>query len=129
VSKDGTIGTVAGGGMLLGSSADGGPATSAQLSAFAVAVDGMGNVYISDPGADFGDYSPTGNRIRKVSSSGIITTIAGNGVAEFSGDRGPALAASLNGPIGLAVDTAGNIYIADSGNHVVRVLRIARDAN
>ena len=68
-----------------------------------VAVDSAGNLYI----ADYGN-----NRIRKV-SNGVITTVAGNGTAGFSGDNGPATSAQLNIPVGVAVDSAGNLYIAD----------------
>src|SRR5205823_3373140 len=75
-------------------------------------VDSAGNLYL----ADF-----CGNRIRKVTaSSGIITTVAGNGTVGFSGDGGPATAAQINSPTGLAVDGTGKIYIADSSNGVVR---------
>ena len=67
-------------------------------------VDSAGNVYIADSG---------NNRIRKV-SNGVITTVAGNGTAGFSGDNGPATNAQLINPISVAVDPAGNLYIADS---------------
>ncbi len=60
------------------------------------------------------------NRIRKVRSDGVITTIAGNGIAGYSGDGGPALEASLNFPAGLTFDASGNLYIADRNNHRVR---------
>ena len=98
-----------------GFSGDGGPAIDAQLSVPAdVAVDGAGNVYI----ADYGN-----NRIRKVSQDGIITTIAGNGTQGYSGDGGPATRASFLWPSALAVDSAGNIYVVDTGNNAIRVLR------
>jgi uncharacterized protein (TIGR03437 family) len=106
----GVISTVAGSGTS-GYAGDGGAAASAQLNSPAgVAVDGAGNLYI----ADFSNHA-----VRKV-SGGIITTLAGTGVAGFSGDNGPAKQAQLNGPSGVAVDQAGNVYVADSGNQVVR---------
>ena len=111
VDPSGIITTIAGTGES-GSSGDGGPAVEAKLSSPAgVAVDGAGNVYISDPG----DY-----RIRRVDPSGIITTIAGTGVRGFIGDGGPAVEAKLDGPRGIAVDGAGNVYIADSGSNRIR---------
>ncbi len=91
---------------------DGGPATLAQIGNIqGVAADRLGNVYLSDT-----DH----HRIRKINSSGIISTVAGNGTAGFSGDGGPAIQAQLNLPYGLAVDLAGNLYIADLGNNRVR---------
>jgi len=81
-----------------------------------VAVDGAGSVYISDTGC---------NCVRKVSPNGIITTIAGNGTGDYSGysgDGGTATNAQLNRPNGLAVDSAGNVYVADVDNHAIRVL-------
>ena len=104
---NGVITTVAGGGSSLG---DGGPATSAQLYPAGFAFDSGGNLYI----ADYGN-----NRIRKV-SNGMITTVAGNGTSGFSGDNGPATSAQLNGPSSIAVDSAGNFYIADSNNFRIR---------
>ncbi|MDP3261205.1 MAG: RHS repeat-associated core domain-containing protein [Thermodesulfovibrionales bacterium] len=102
--------TVAGGRS--GFSGDGGPATEAGLYyPYVVAVDSTGNIYIAD-------YS--NQRIRKVDTSGIITTVAGNGQLGFSGDGGPATQAMLNGPYGLAVDNAGNIYIVDYYNYRIR---------
>jgi DNA-binding beta-propeller fold protein YncE len=74
-------------------------------------VDASGNLYIAD-------YS--NNRIRKVNSSGIISTVAGNGTQAFSGDGGPVTSASLNGPTGVAVDAAGNLYVADRSNSRIR---------
>ncbi len=128
VSASGIITTVAGGGPLAGSAADGGPATNARLSSpIAVALDAAGNLYIADPGANFftGDAGddPADHRIRKVSPNGIITTIAGTGTPGSSGEGVPAATAALNGPTGVAVDAAGNVYVADSANNVVRVLR------
>ncbi len=109
VTPGGTIATVAGGGSLLG---DGGPATAASLSLpDDVKVDGTGNLYIADRAND---------RIRKVSPSGMITTVAGTGVEGFSGDGGPATAAALFLPEGVAVDAAGNLYVADTGNLRIR---------
>jgi uncharacterized protein (TIGR03437 family) len=106
--SNGVITTVAGGGSSLG---DSGPATSAQLNEpLAVALDSAGNLYI----ADFGN-----NRIRRV-SNGVITTVAGNGAGGYGGDGGLATAALLDQPEGVAVDAAGNLYIGDSGNSVVR---------
>ncbi len=106
----GVVTPVAGNGTA-GYSGDGGPATSAQLNyPEGVAVDAAGNLYISD----FGNH-----RIRKV-SNGVITTVAGNGKYGFSGDNGPATGAQLHGAWGVAVDSAGNLYISDSGNHRIR---------
>jgi uncharacterized protein (TIGR03437 family) len=96
---------------------DGGPATSALIGNIqGVAVDWAGNLYISDT-----DH----HRVRKIDTSGVITLVAGTGIAGFVGDGGPATKASLNLPYGLAVDPAGNIYVADLGNN--RVRRIAPD--
>ncbi len=93
---------------------DGGPATSAGLFApTGVAVDPAGNVYISEGGPI--------NVIRKV-SNGVIATIAGNESRGYSGDNGPATSAELNGPMAVAVDADGSVYIADDGNDVIRVL-------
>ncbi|OFW40135.1 MAG: hypothetical protein A3J28_06665 [Acidobacteria bacterium RIFCSPLOWO2_12_FULL_60_22] len=111
VDPSGNIGTVAGIG-LVNFSGDGGPATGASLSnPESVEVDATGNLYIADTG---------GNRIRKVSSAGVITTAAGNGTPAFSGDGGPATQSSLDGPRGVAVDTAGNLYITDWLNERIR---------
>jgi sugar lactone lactonase YvrE len=76
-----------------------------------VAVDSRGNLFIADTG---------NSRIRKISPDGIITTVAGNGTAGFSGDSGPATAAQLNQPYGIAVDESGNLFIADTGNGRIR---------
>ncbi len=112
VTAGGVISTVAGGGTLEPESADGGPATAARVIWPAgVAVDAKGNLYIAD-------YSH--QRIRKVTAEGIISTVAGNGAWGYSGDGGLATAAQLNGPFGVAVDAAGNIYIADTYNDRIR---------
>ena len=108
--SNGVITTVAGTGTD-GSSGDNGPATSAQLrEPYGAAVDSAGNLYIADAG---------NSRIRKV-SNGVITTVAGNGTRGFSGDNGPATSAQLSVPRGVAVDSAGNLYIADLGNYSIR---------
>ena len=100
-----------------GYSGDGGPATSAQLFYPAsLAIDSSGNLFIAD----------TGNSvIRKVSPSGTITAFAGNGTYGYSGDGGPATAASLEEPYGVAVDASGNVYIADTFNSVIRLVSTA----
>lgn len=92
---------------------DSGPATSASIRLpEGVTTDSSGNVYIADTG---------NNRIRKVTAStGYISTVAGNGTSGYTGDGAAATSAELNSPRGVAVDGAGNIYIADTGNSVVR---------
>jgi uncharacterized protein (TIGR03437 family) len=111
VSPGGTVTTVAGNGTG-GFSGDGGPATGAELDGpSGVAVDAQGNLYIADT---------LNNRVRKVTPDGTISTVAGNGTSLFSGDGGPAVAAQLSGPQGLALDAGGDLFIADTGNNVVR---------
>ena len=109
---------VAGGSVSSGYSGDNGPATSAELNdPSGVAVDSAGNIYIADT---------NNNRIRKVAAvSGIITTIAGNGTAGYSGDNGPATSAELNGPQALALDSAGDIYVVDANNSRIRKVAAA----
>src|SRR6266566_5302026 len=121
----GFITTVAGNGTI-GSCVDGQPTAPQQVLFYStgVAVDGAGNLYIATIGVPGGgNYASleanSYNRIRKVNTAGIITTVAGNG-QPFSGDGGPATRAGLNHPSGMAVDGAGNLYIADSGNHRIR---------
>ena len=111
VKTNGMITTVAGKGN--GDfSGDGGPATNASLALpSGVAVDGAGNLFIADTDAE---------RIREVSTNGIITTVAGNGLPYYSGDGGPATNASLNSPEAVAVDTNGNLFIADTYNYCIR---------
>jgi sugar lactone lactonase YvrE len=108
----GLISTVAGNGTA-GDSGDGGLAPSAELRVpVGLAFDSAGNFYIAESG---------GNIIRKVTvATGVITTVAGNGTAGYSGDDGPATSAELNGPVGIASDAAGNLYIADASNATVR---------
>ena len=111
ISPAGVIATVAGNGTY-GYAGDGGPATQAEFyDPWAVAVDRSGNLYIADAII---------NRIRKVSTDGIVTTVAGVGTAGFSGDGGPATASQLDAPTALAVDSTGALYIADAVNHRVR---------
>jgi uncharacterized protein (TIGR03437 family) len=112
VTPGGLITTIAGNGTA-GYSGDGGPATSAALNApEGLAIDSAGNLFIADQ---------INQRIRKV-SNGIITTVAGNGSAGYSGDGGPAISAELSGPAGMSFDAAGNLYIADRDNNRIRVL-------
>jgi uncharacterized protein (TIGR03437 family) len=95
-----------------GYSGDGGPANSAQLSSpRGLAVDASGNIYIADTGSSV---------IRKVSASGIISTVGGNGMQGLSGDGGPATSASLSAPTGVAVDVSGSLFIADRNNSRIR---------
>jgi sugar lactone lactonase YvrE len=109
---NGVITTVVGTGTG-GFSGDNGSATSAELyGPFGVAVDSTGNLYIADTANE---------RIRKV-SNGVITTVAGNGALGFGGDGGPATSAYLNQPLGVTVDSSGNVYIADTYNDRVRIL-------
>jgi len=125
----GTISAYAGNGQSCNPTSpcgDGGPASKAQL-AFptTVALDSLGNLYIADAGA---------HRIRKVSYTGVIGTIAGTGVpcqnpTSPCGDGGPATSAQLNEPIGVAVDSAGNVYIADTGDNRIRKIDTSGNIN
>jgi len=81
---------------------------------YGIAVDSAGNLYIADQ---------VDNRIRRV-SNGVITTVAGDGTWGYSGDNGPATSAQLSGPWGVAVDSAGNLYIADTRNNRIRKSRM-----
>ncbi len=111
--SNGALTTVAGTGTA-GFAGDNGLATNAQLwGPRGVAVDSAGNIYIAD-------Y--TNQRIRMVSSNGIITTIAGNGHTGYSGDGGPGTGAMLYQPSGVAVDSKFNVYVADTSNNVIRML-------
>jgi hypothetical protein len=110
IDPSGTITTVAGTGRF-GFSGDGGPATEAKLTASDVALDDKGNLYISDT---------EHHRIRMVNKDGIIHTVAGTGKEGYSGDGGPAPKAALNLPIGIALDSEGNLFIACHHNSRVR---------
>jgi sugar lactone lactonase YvrE len=114
VTPQGIISTVAGTGGTEGYSGDGGAATKATLMApLGVAVDSSGNLYI----ADYYGW------VRKVNAStGVISTLAGTGSNGYSGDGGPATSAQFYNPIAVAVDSAGNVYVADSGNGAVRMI-------
>ena len=119
----GDIYTVAGDGTQ-GFSGDGGPATSAGLSLQGVAVDAAGNLLIADAGNERVRVvaARTGTFYGQAMTAGDIYTVAGDGTLGFSGDGGPATSAELNGPAGVAVDAAGNLLIADTGNERVRVV-------
>jgi sugar lactone lactonase YvrE len=115
VTPGGIISTVAGTGGTFGFSGDGGAATSAKMMApFAVTLDSQGNLYI----ADYYGW------IRKVTAStGVISTLAGNGTIGYSGDGGAATSAQFYNPLGVAVDSSGNVYVADSNNGAVRMIQ------
>jgi gliding motility-associated-like protein len=115
VSSAGIISTVAGNPAQHFSGGDGGPFTAATFNIIrGIVSDALGNLYISD-----------NNAIRMVNTAGIIHTIAGTGTSGYTGDGGPAVQAQLNEPYGVAVDMAGNIYIPDANNNVVRKINTA----
>jgi len=117
VSTNGIIANFAGNGIQ-GNSGDGGPATSAELNGPGyVAVDPFGNVY----------FTELSGIVRKVTPQGIISTVAGvyGGPGGYYGDGGPATQAGLNRPYGISVDAVGNLYIADTGNNVVRKVTVS----
>lgn len=100
-----------------GSTGDGNPAINTTIgSPWAITTDDAGNIYYSEPDASV---------VRKIDFAGIITTVAGTGTAGYSGNGGPASAAQLNTPYGLATDHAGNLYIADNKNNVIRKVNAA----
>ena len=116
VDPAGIITTIAGNGVS-GFSGDGGPATLATFNLTNdVSVDGAGNIYISDW---------MNNRIRLVNTAGIISTAIGTGVYGWSGDGGPATAATVRGPMGLEFNGAGDIYLCDADNFLIRKINPA----
>jgi len=116
VNSTGIITTIAGIGIF-GTTGDGGPATAAQISGYSgLVADATGNVYFASASA----------RIRKVSASGTITTIAGTGVAGYSGDGGPATSATIDFySRSLAVDVSGNVYFTDHSSNRLRMINVA----
>lgn len=115
VDMHGIITTIAGNGSIA-YGGDGGPATNAGLSSGSILFDHLGNIIICDP---------HNNRIRKIDASGIITTIAGTGVAGFSGDGGPATAATFSGPNGIVYDYSGNMVFTDETNQRIRKINVS----
>ncbi len=117
--SNGTLIAVAGNGQA-GYSGDGGPATAASIAgASALAFDAAGNLLLAEI---------ENHRVRQVTPGGVISTLAGSGESGFSGDGGPAEAASLDRPAGLAVDADGNVYVADNGNRRIRIIPVAAPA-
>lgn len=120
INTSGIISTIAGTAGTSGFAGDGAAATAALLNTpGSIAIDGSGNIYISD----YGNHA-----IRKVDAAGIITTVAGGGGSASSGssgDGGPATAALLNRPQGMNLDAAGNIYFADEQNNAVRKINVS----
>ncbi|MFI5141142.1 MAG: PKD domain-containing protein, partial [Bacteroidia bacterium] len=116
ITTAGIISNIAGNGAM-GFAGDGAAATASQLQLpSGITTDAVGNIFIADKG---------NNRIRKINTTGIINTVAGNGTAAYSGDGGQATAASLNNPSGVGFDATGNMYIADKLNNVVRKVTTA----
>ena len=116
INTSGVITTVAGVVGAGGSTGDGGPATAAAVNQpSGLALDGAGNLYICE-------YSL---RVRKVNTSGIISTVAGSGVYGYSGDGGPATAAKFKNPTAIAIDGSGNLFIADEYNNAIRKVNTA----
>ncbi len=108
----GIITTIAGTPSVFGFSGDGGPATAAKFNfPLGITVDSLGNLFVADQ---------HNNRIRKISASGIISTVVGTGTSGFSGDMGPATAADISLPNYVRMDSVGNLYITDNGHHRIR---------
>jgi sugar lactone lactonase YvrE len=120
IDTAGTITTIAGTGAA-GYTGDGGPATQATFNqTWGLTYDSNGNLYITDIG---------NCAVRYVNTSGIINTYAGNGTCGYGGDGGKATSANLNLPRGMAFDTGGNLYIADTANHRVRKVNASGKIN
>jgi len=116
-STEAQIITTVAGTYTYGYTGDEGQAVAAELNnPYGIVIDGVGNIYISDQ---------NNNRIRKINTAGIISTIAGSGTQGYSGDGGAATLASFYSPEGLSFDGAGNLYIADWYNNVVRMINTA----
>jgi sugar lactone lactonase YvrE len=116
ITAAGIISTYAGNGTA-GYGGDGASAIVAELNGpSGVAIDSSGNLYIADTG---------NNRIRKVTTAGIISTYAGNGTASYAGDGGAATSSTLNGPAGMTFDSSGNLYISEINNNVIRKVTAA----
>ena len=115
IDLDGTMTTIAGTGVG-GYAGDGGPALLAQLAnPSAVAVDGLGRVVIADT---------DNNVIRRIDTDGTIDTIAGTGIADYTGDGGPATSATFSAPQGVAVDATGRVVVADTANSAIRRIAV-----
>ncbi len=116
VNASGIITTVAGDGTV-GTGAEGVAATSTPVSSVSsIVTDASGNVYFTEQ---------LKHRVRKISTSGTVTTIVGTGTAGYSGDGGMANVATLNRPVGLAIDASGNLYISEWMNHTIRKVTVA----
>ncbi len=132
VGSDGTITTVAGGGR--DDLIDGQLATSGKLhEVIGLAADGAGNLYFQEFSAFYPTFLEIPRRVRRISPEGVVTTIAGTGDPGYAGDGGPAIRALLNPRAeergnNLAVDSMGNLYVADTGNHAIRVLHPAKES-
>src|SRR5436305_1977758 len=117
ITPAGVVTTIAGTGVA-GYSGDGGPALKAQLNGpMGVAADQFGDVFVADT---------RNNRVRKITADGTIFTIMGNGNAGFLGDGGVGTKAAVHAPQGVAVDGFGNVYVADTANHRIRMATLTR---
>jgi len=113
VDTSGIISTIAGTGIGL-YSGDGVLATLANIGAYKIGIDDFGNIYASD----------SNQRVRKINSEGIISTIAGNGIPGYVGDGGSAMLAQIYNPSGIAVDACGNVFFGDVGNNRIRKITL-----
>jgi len=128
VTPAGIISTVAGNNSIV-ESGDGSLATSAGIVPEGLAMDSANNLYIADPNLETYDTNDNNSRVREVSSNnGYISTVAGDGTVGYTGDNGAAISAELNSPLGVAVDSTGNFYIADTFNEVIRLVAVNKSA-